>query len=350
MKRIITLLLVIATLFSLASCGAVNDTDVYVLWSDMSDEYLATIADALDRAMYIKNIAHTDYDAEGKADKQLDQVDEAISSGAAALLVNATDFITAGVILEKEKKADMPLVFICNDFDLPAELIASYDKCAAVNVDKTTLYTTLGERVAEDLIENYEDYDRNGDGKISYSAFGLSGAAVIKINEKLKEAEKPELIANPLHLALPTVKVGEVIDSIFDGYDGSGKKVNETPVELILTDDDAYIEDMLLALREYELNHKKLVTHFIPLYTVGISANAGKLIESTKQEELDAYSVMSAIDNGYLSAAALENDDEIAICAATILRNLIKGDALLDDVNEEYVNERHVLVPYTIYG
>lgn len=349
MKKIICVLIIVAALLSLASCGAINESDVYVLWSDMDDEYLATIANALDRAMYIENIAHTDYDAQGNAGKQLEQASDAIKNGAAALLVNAIDLETADKILEKAKSADMPLLFICCDLDLPNELLKSYDKCAAVNVDSTTLYSTLGVKIAYDLVVNYDAYDRNRDGKISYAAFGSSAIAVDTINKELEKADKPELVAAGDYTGIFTDSVGEVIDDIFDGYDGSGREVNETPVELILTDDDSYVEQILLALRDYELNYKKLVTHFIPLYTVGISANAGELIDTSEQEERDAYSVMSAIDAGFVSAAAVENSDEIALCTAKILRNLIKGNEMIFEINESYVNDSKVLVPYTVY-
>lgn len=360
MKKIIaTLLLVAVMVLSMASCGAINkDGEVSVIWSDLKDEYLATIADALDRAMYIENINYTHYDAEGSDDNLTALVDSCIANGASALTVSVDDLITAGKVLEKAKNAGIPLVFLCSAIDLPDSLLSSYDKCVTVNVDHTTLYTVLGERIAEDLIENYDKYDRNKDGKISYAAFGISALAVDTINEKLAAASKPELVAQITHMALPTANVSAIIDSIFDGYDGSGDEINETPVELILTDDDAYAEELILALREYELNHKKLITHYIPVYTVGLAANASVLEYGPVEGELSeddekmraAYSVMSAIDDGFISAAALENDDEIALSAAAILKNFFKGNGTFDSVNAEYLKgDAKVLVPYTIY-
>ena len=349
MKKLIAFLLLTAILLTAVSCGAINDTEVSVLWSDMSDEYLATIADAVDRAMYIKNIDYTHYDAAKSGETQLKQAKDAIAAGACALLLNPTDLVTATAILAAAKEADIPMIFIC--YEAPEALVNSYDKCAVVNADFANVYTTLGEKVAKDLLADYEAYDRNGDGKITYAAFGLSGAAVATVNAKLTEAGKPELDANLLHLAIPTVGVDATIKTIFGEYNGKGSEKNATPVELILTDDDAYVEEMLLALRGYELNYKKLVTHFIPLYTVGIAANAGDLLQSTNEEEKAAYSVMNAIDNGFLSAAALEDDDAIALSAATILANLIKGGEMLADIDEAYlIGGRRVSVPYTVYG
>ena len=352
MKKIISVILLIGIVLSFASCAINKDGEVSVLWSDLSDEFLFTVSDALDRGMYIENINYKHYDAKGSASTQLEQADAAIANGASALVVNAASLANATAIFAKAKAANIPLVFLCcNVSYIPSDLIATYDKCVVVDIDSSTLVATMGDKIAADLLAKYEDYDRDSDGKISYAAFGTSAVVVSRINEKLTEAGKPELVlGNALWGALPTVAVEESIDAIFSGFNGEGNEKTATPVELILTDDDAYIEELLLAMRDYELNFKKLVTHYIPLYTVGIAANAGDLIDSEVQEERDAFSVMNAIDKGYLSAAALEDDDEIALSVAKILRNFIKGNDKMKDVKGDYVDGVKVLVPYTVYG
>ncbi len=357
MKKLITvLLLVILSLSTLSACGAINkDGEVSVLWADMSNEYQFTISDALDRAMYIENINYTHYDAKGDSETQLKQADDAINAGACALIVCATDPISAPLILAKAKTANVPIVFLCNDNlnDIAVKTalaLSNYDKCYIVNVeDIEKLNKTLGSTIAEDLIKNYADYDRNNDGEISYCAFGTAATVVPAINEKLKEAQKKELVAELTHLALPGTTSS--IKFVFGDYNGNGNEKNATPVELILTDNDDYIEELLLALREYELNYNKLKTHFIPLYTIGVSANAGNLIESNKKEEKAAFSVMNAIDKGWLSAAALEDDDTLALSACKILANLIKDKDALSNLDEKaIVNGNTISVPYTIYG
>ena len=346
MKRIVLILLVIAMALSIVSCGAVNKNEVAVLWHDQSDDFTVALADAVDRGMYIENIKYEHYDAKGDASMQIQQAKDAIGAKAAALLVNTVLEATATEIVALAKEANIPVVFICSN--ISNEIISSYDKCAAVELDSNSLYETLGEKIASDLLDDYSSYDRNGDGKISYVAFGLSSASVSTINKKLTEKGKSELEAVNYDSLLSEA---DAIDALFKGYDGSGNKVNATPVELILTDDDTCIEDLLLTLRSYELNYKKLVTHFIPLYTVGNAANAGDLIDSTVQEEKDAYSVMNAIDDGFLSASALEDDDTLAESAAKILRNFIKEKEVLKGISESIIDsDRKVVVEYTIYG
>ena len=157
------------------------------------------------------------------------------------------------------------------------------------------------------------------------------------MNAALTEAGKAELASNTFLAALPTVGITETVDALFADYDGTGDKKNATPVELILCDDDAYVPELLGALRRYHLNHEKLVTHSLPLYTVGITAPAGILLDSEDEKEKAAYTVMSTIDNGYVTAAALENDDALALSAAGILANLFRGKAMMDGIDPETV-------------
>lgn len=351
MKKIFALLLLLTlALSALVSCGAINkDGEVSVLWSDLEDEYLFNVSDALDRAMYTKNIDYAHYDAEGSASKQIAQVKRVIKRGASALVVNSVDVATAAAILELAKTAEIPLVFLCCGQDLPKEVLESYDKCVAINVDPESLFVKLGESIAADLLDDYDKYDRNDDGKITYAAFGISALAIPTVNEKLAAEGKPALVADPAHMALPTTGIEATVDAIFDGYDGTGKTVNATPVELILTDSDAYIEELLLAMRDYHLNYNKLVTHSLPLYTVGISSNAGWLLDGNWRERA-AFSVMNAIDKGYVTAGALEDDDALALACATVLRNFFKGNDTFKGVEESYLSGKSVLIPYTIYG
>ncbi len=358
MKKIIaTILLLTIAVLSFASCGAINkDGEVSVIWSDFSDEYLFTISDALDRAMYIENIKYTHYDAKGSEAEQIKLANDAVKGGAVALVASVTNDATAATLIGIAKAANIPMVFLCSGVELSDVTMALYDKCVQINVDNASLATSLAERIAGDLISNYDAYDRNDDGKISYCSFGNMNA-VSAINAKLKTEGKSELVL--VKDKLDTTKVTAEINSIFGDYDGSGNEANETPVELILTDDDAYIEELLLALREYELNYQKLVTHFIPLYTVGIAANAAELeygkpaedISQDEKEKRDAYTVVNTIDAGFVSAAALENDDELALSCAKILSNFIKGKNATDGVTDAYkVSDKKILVPFTVYG
>lgn len=363
MKKLISILLILTLVLAFTPSCSINKGEVSVLWSNYSaerakkaecDELQATLADAFDRGAYIERIKHVDYDAQNSADKQLEQAQTALDGGASALVVYPTDAPTAASIVSKAKDKNVPVIFLCDNSLTVATIkvrlaLVDYAKVAFVAIDTSSLAKVLGERISEDLIENYDDYDKNKDGAISYVSFGLSLVTDV-INEKLVEAGKKELVL--AGATIFDIGISETIDALFKEYSEAEEDKKVAPVELILSGDDSNVVTILLALRKYGFNHKQLVTHFIPFYTVGVSANAGELIDSTNEEEKAAYSVMNAIDNGFISGAALENDDEVALTLAKIIRNFLKENATMKDIEEQYLSEDGdlALIPYTTYS
>ncbi len=342
MKRIVSILLICVLMLGMVSCK-INKEEIHVIWSDLDDQYLATIADAVDRAMYIKNIRYRHVDSEGSAEKQLEQVDDALAGGAGIVVVSAVDAATSALIVDKAQAKDAYVVFLC--CDIMETVVMAYEKSIYINVDPASLVEILGDRIVTDVLENYIAYDRNGDGEISYLPIGVSdelAGCVQYVNDKLKAADRSALV---LHEAVLDTSD---IHAVFSEYNDENKK---TP-ELLLVADDDRVESVLLDLRRDDMNfnYTKLKTHFIPMYTVGIAAAAGNLIADKGEEERAAYSVMNTIDNGFVSAAALEDDDELALALCTVLSNIVKEKDLFDKVNEEYLKDNKIFVPYTIYG
>lgn len=423
MKRLIALFILAATLLTMVSCGTINKTEVSILWGNMSDKSDADLANALDRTMYCQNIRYAHYDAEGKADKQIDQAKAAVDAGACALIVSPTDEITALAVLKIAKNADIAIIFLCDGSLL--SLAENYDKCYYVSSDTDNVTKLYSKSIAKDILANYKDYDRDQNGEISYVAFGTSLALADEINaelkalkaedleksklfQKYKKVEDPKIVVSEKQIFATSLAVTESIDIIFKDYDGSGDEVNATPTEIILTDSESYVVEMLLALRKYELNYEKLVTHSLPIYTFGYSSNASVLeygqIDAEKFEKLsekdrallaegklsdeaieeygkalendqeylksfkkkyresfvdalesecakrDAYTVASVIDAGYVTAAARLYEDGIAEAVSVILKNYIKGNDIFEKINEDYIDENKVYIPYAIYG
>ncbi len=378
MKKLIALLLTLITILAIAPACSINDTEVSVIWLDYSaeralkgecDQFQATIADAFDRGAYIEKIDHVDYDAEGDHEKQFTLAQSAIEKDCSALVVYATLLTPAVSIVKAAEAKEVPVTFICEDSAtvliikglLAAPIVgSSYEKVAFVAVDTATLPEVLGAKIASDLLADYDKFDRNDDGEITYIAFSGGSLLVPEINKRLVEAEKKE------------IKMAS-FEAITEGWTEEGTP----PYELILTGNNDLVVELLLALREKDFNYKKLVTNFIPFYTVGIEANARDLLinerlgDKIKEENLDAegiqkeidsiknfdkelaaYSVMNAIDSGYISAAGLVDDDAVALATAAIVRNFIKGNEIMKGVEESYISEDAkdvVLVPYTIY-
>ena len=58
---------------------------------------------------------------------------------------------------------------------------------------------------------------------------------------------------------------------------------------------------------------------------------------------------MSAIDNGYIAGATIVDDDAIALTAAALLRNLIKGNYAFTGIDASFVSGKEAYLPYTTY-
>ena len=328
MKKIIALLIVLVSLFSIVSCGAINkDGEVSVLWSNFSDKELAEVRDALDRAFYIENIKYTHYDAEGTHATQLDQAKAALDAGAVSLLVNLVSDISAPEFIALAKAKNVPIVFLCSN--VSDAVLSTYDSAYSVSLDENSYANVQSKLISDYLLENYESADRDGNGKISYVTDLASVGIAALVDKALKDAGKAGLELN-------------LNTTIAD---------DKGAVELIITNDNASALGFLKELREVGYNKDKLKTHLVLIFTKGIRENASFIIDDGQQDEamLEAYTVMSAIDNGFIAGATIVDDDAIALTSAALLRNLIKGKDAFEGVNEDYVKGSTALLPYTAY-
>ena len=133
-------------------------------------------------------------------------------------------------------------------------------------------------------------------------------------------------------------------------------------------------------LQEMGFNKDKLSTHFVPVYTVGDTADYKALVladrpegshddeavqayyaskqyildlRNVEDEDLDALicTTSTIIGNGRLSGSAIEDYDGIAVGTATVLRNLLKGDDTFKGIDEATVTGGCIVkVPYATVG
>ncbi len=350
MKKIVPILL--AVLFSLSvltlvGCGNINDSDVVILWMD---EGVATnpnsLINSMDRAMYIEKVGYTHMGAKGSAEEQLKQAKQAVDGGCAALVVELINPLDAQEIVDYAKAKDIPVVFINTTQLVPAGIVDSYDKCAVVTADLTTVAEVQGELVADYVKSNFKKLDKNTDGKITYFAYDLgviSAPAVKKANELLATEDyivknaKKEKINTSVELA--DVSLEDLI------------KVDPTEYELILTADDKTAFGVLQQLQEKDYNTDKLTTHFVPVITVGdsmdykaymVEQGADKyeenkyLVDLTVVSEEDLaemiYTTRNVVGAGRLAGTVVSDDDAIAGAVAQIVRNMIKEKDMFESV------------------
>lgn len=340
MKKLIAILLVAAMALAMTACGAINDTEVSVLWSgDGVVKIPNSLINAMERAMYIESISYKHYGAGGDQAVQTKQAEDALNAGCAALAVELVDVSAAQTILDLAKAKNVPVVFFNCEVD---DAVASgYDKCVVVGTDVASVGAVQGKMIGQYVTESFDKLDRNKDGQLSYTPFGT--VDVSAVNEALTAAGKPALV--PVVPQEP-VPMSQILKS--NNEEGGNM------VELVITDSDVTALEVLADLQAVGFNDTRLTTHCIPLFTVGAAADASAFTDTSalKEEELAVfiYNAMNLIDAGKLAGTAMEDYDSIAIAVATVLRNLLKGNDTTKDIAETAVaSPRKVSIAYTTY-
>lgn len=389
MKKVLSLLLVallILPVICLSGCGAINKTEVSVLWSGKGEvEVPNSLINSMERAMYIESIDYKHYGANMDAGKQIEQAKEVLNKGCSVLVVELVSPLSAQEIVNAAKEKNVPVIFF--NCTVEESVVNSYDKCAVVTSDIDTIADVQGTMIADYIKANFKDIDKNKDGKISYAAYGtaiFSTPAVEKANELLAKetyqvkTEGKEKInasiefydAENVLKTLSAIGAGEIQSTIMD------------KVELIITESDLVAFDVLLALQAKDYNTNKLKTQAIPLFTLGedmdykayvvagrpeIDANLliqdGDSEKVIKQKDKDIkkieklqeyyeknaylvdltivneselaemiYTTINVIDAGRIAGTVISDNDTIAVSVAKIAKNLIKGNEMFANV------------------
>ena len=392
MKKIISLILVaifILSAISLTACGSINPNEVSILWSgDGVVKVPDSLINCLERAMYMENISYKHYGADGNYETQLDQATAAAEKGCSALVIELVDADKAAEFVSVAKAKDIPVIFIG---DVEESVLASYEKCVAINSDPSTLAKIRGKQIGEYVSANLKALDRNGDGMISYVHFtnGDSEELMTEINSVIKDVLVFYDKNNSFKL-LPEFEAGKVFTEIMKKYNDESKNT----VELIITDNDAIAREILVVLQKNDFNTDKLTTHCIPVFTVGFEEDYKNYVLSgspqvtldmmigqgdsvvdienklAKLEEAIAeyyednkylcdlttvadedvkvmiWNTKNVIASGRLAGTAIEDQDTIAAAIAAAVRNFVKGNGAFDGLNTEYVQGNKYLVPY----
>lgn len=112
-------------------------------------------------------------DSENDQAKQYDQIDAAIQREVDALAINLVDPMSANMVIDKAKKAGIPVIFF--NIEPRLEHIMSYDKVWYVGTRSKESGDIQGEMVLKAWRSNPK-WDKNGDGKIQYLLLkGLAG-------------------------------------------------------------------------------------------------------------------------------------------------------------------------------
>ena len=165
MKKFMAMLLILVMVFSLAACSSdSNESDgnptIGVTIYKYDDNFMSFVRRAIETAAVDKAVLEMN-DSQNSQATQNDQVDTMISKGAKALAINLVDPQAASAIIEKAKKADLPVVFFNKEPE--TSVLASYDKAWYVGTASAEAGVIQGELIANGWKAN-ADWDRNGDG------------------------------------------------------------------------------------------------------------------------------------------------------------------------------------------
>ncbi len=293
----LAILLILATLPSCRSNNASRDADVHVFYYTFSDPYISSVRSEISEEMNEKGISYQEHDGRGNQTTQTEQIQTAITNGAKCLIVNivntGSDDASRGIV-EMAKNANIPLIFF--NREVSDEVINSYDKCVFVGTDAAEAGKLQGEMIYEYLIKDYDKYDLNRDGKISYVLFkGEEGnrEAVLRTkhsvevaNEKLRADGKPTLEfydkSNPNKYLVDknglwsATAANEYMTTILSSYNENRGNM----VELVICNNDGMAEGAISALSSIGYNNGSGKS--IPVFGVDATSAARELIRDGK--------------------------------------------------------------------
>ena len=171
MKKVLALVLALTMVLGMGSV-ALAEGNAQVFWYTMSDTYLASVRTALNAKLDEAGIDFVDQDGNATQTTQTDQITTAIATGTDLLAVNIVETGADGIaqnVVDQAKAAGIPLLFF--NRSVSEDVVKSYDKCCFVGTNYEQAGIMQGDMIGDYLLANYDAYDLNGDGVISYVMF-----------------------------------------------------------------------------------------------------------------------------------------------------------------------------------
>lgn len=330
--------------------AAKTDMSVGVLYYNYADTYISSVRAALTEKLEAAGITPNNQDGNNNQTTQTEQVQNVITAGVNMLAVNVVNTASddaANGIIDKAKEGDLPVLFF--NREVSNEVISGYDKAVFVGTDAPEAGHMQGEMIGDYLLKDYDKYDLNKDGKISYVLFkGEQGNAeaeyrtqyaVEDANAKLKEAGKPELEfydANNKDKYLVD-KNGAWSSTAAQEYMttalSTNNDSNNNMIELVICNNDGMAEGAIAALQNVGYNNGEGTT-IIPVFGVDATDSAKALIQAgnmTGSIKQDAVGMASTIN--------------------TLVKNVQDGAELMANTDQFTVDDdvAKIRVPYQMY-
>ncbi len=169
MKKALLLCLVLLMAGSFAFANGKDDGTVTIgcnIYSFQDNFMNGAIKPELEKYAAAKGVKIDIVDSEGQQAKLNDQVDIFITKKVDVLAINLVDPAAASAIIEKAKKANIPLILF-NKEATEDGVMKSYDKVWYVGTNSAESGVIQGEMMVADWKAN-PAWDKNGDGKVQY--------------------------------------------------------------------------------------------------------------------------------------------------------------------------------------
>ena len=352
MKKIIAILLALVMAFGLVACGggdAADGGEIAIFWYTFGDTYLSSVRAAMNEALDAAGAKYHDYDGNSSQTTQTEQIQTAITAGAAVLVVNIVDASSddaTQAIVDMAKNANLPLVFF--NRSVSEEIVSAYDKAAYVGTDYTQAGHMQGKMIGEHVLANYDSIDLNGDGVISYVMFkGQEGNmeadartqfGVEDADAVLTAAGKPAL---KFYDEANTSKYLVDQNGAWSAAEGQNymqtiltqfSEANGNMVELVIANNDDMALGAIAALQAAGYN-KNDGGKTIPVFGVDATAAAQEMIAAkgmTGTIKQDAVGMANAV--------------------VQIAQNLMAGKATFENVTGDLEGTWRVNIPYSAYS
>lgn len=328
-NRMLSLFLALLLLsFSLIGCSGGRQSDVHVFYYNFSDTYISSVRSALSAELNTAGIGHQEYDAAGNQTTQTEQIRTALTKGARVLLVNIVNTgseDTANEIVKLAKDAGARLIFF--NREVSDAVVNSYDRCAYIGTRAEEAGILQGEMIGEYLLQNYEKYDLNRDGQISYILFkGEEGnnEAIFRTKYSVEEANKVLTDAGkkPLRFYDSANANGYLVDrngqwsaaaagEYMNTALTTNNAANNNMIELVICNNDGMAEGAISALNAAGYN-KGGDSPTIPVFGVDATEAAKSLIEKGQMSgtvKQDATGMAQAL--AHLTKNALSDDRDL---------------------------------------